>query len=216
VTPRLGWLGPAIVLAGLAIGGVMVWFMISASPTPGDAIDTIPIEGDTRLVVRAEQGGDRAFLELDDGDDVRWRALVPHYAGGAGRPGVAWGRDVATIRVERDGQQELWVFALKDAAKLADLKLAPEHQPIPPQTTEPVTLTDHIRSYEIVTGKGWHQIVGIDLSGKALWKVELGPERITFAGVDGGHVVIDQAGSHRLVDVVDGRTNPATQFRLPL
>jgi hypothetical protein len=221
---KLGWLGPAIVIGGLVVGAAGVWYMVYAKPSPGDVIDEIPVEGTTKLVVRAEKGGDRSFLELDDGDDVRWRALVPHYAGDAKRRGVAWGRDVVTIRVERAGREEVWVFGAKDAAKLAELHLAVEHEPIPAQTTGTLTLTDHIRSYEFVTGKDFHQVVGIDLSGKALWKVELGPEAITLAELVGGQLTIDQVGGyHRFLNVLNGRwyfpgevrTNPAAQFRLP-
>ena len=202
MSKKLGWLGPAIVGLGLVVGGAGVWYMIAAKPTPGDVVDEIPVEGTTKLVVRAEKGGDRSFLELMDGDDVRWSALVPHYAGGPERHGVAWGQNVATIRVERDGHQEIWVFGMKDSVKLADLRLGVEHEPIQSQaqTTNPLTLTDHNRTYEIVggkdpKGKAWQLMTAIDLSGKALWKVELGPEKITLATLSGGRITLDDVTS---------------------
>lgn len=222
---RLGLLGPGIVIAGLALGGVGVWYMVHAKPTAGDVIDTIPVDANTSFVVRAESGGERSFLELRDGDDVRWQALIPHYAGSPGRPGIAWGHDIVTVRVERDNRQEVWVLSMRDMAKLADLRLAPEHEPIPPQVGEPLTLTDHIRSYELVTGDGWHQLVAIDLSGKALWKVELGPQEITKFELHGGQITLDQRGDyHRLFNVFNGRwyfpdqtrTNPAAPYAQPL
>ncbi|HEX7841562.1 MAG TPA: hypothetical protein VF469_29030, partial [Kofleriaceae bacterium] len=57
---NLGWLGPAIVLAGTAVAGLGVWYFLRARPAAGDVIDRIPVDDRRALVVRAEAGGDRA------------------------------------------------------------------------------------------------------------------------------------------------------------
>lgn len=196
--PRLGWLGPAIVLVGAAVAAVGVWYMVRSRPVAGDVIDTVAIDGRRALVVRGEVGGDRAFVELRDGDAVVWQALVPRYGGRPGAPGIAWSPAAVSIRVIRDGHAELFALAMADAHKLGGMRLAPDHGPIAPPAHGPITLTDHVRSYEVVSGPDWHHLVAIDLaSGHALWARELGPSPVRAGGVADGLVWIDQgAGPH--------------------
>jgi hypothetical protein len=195
---HLGWLGPAIVLVGAGAAGLGVWYMIAAKPVPGDPIDTLAIDTTRSIVVRREAGGDHAFVELRDGDELRWQAFVPHYAGRVGAPGIAWSARAVSIRVDRDGRAEVFAVAMSDAHKLGGMRLAPDHGPVPRDPSGPVTLTDHVRSYEIVAGADWHQLVAIDLdTGKALWKTELGRTPIDSGGVDHEVVWIEQAGVRR-------------------
>src|ERR1041385_424017 len=105
---RLGWLGPGIVLAGAAVAAVGVWYMVHARPVAGAVIDTIAVDDHRAIVVRAEAGGDRAFVELRDRDAVVWQALVPHYSGRPGVPGIAWSPTAVSVRVVRDGHAELF------------------------------------------------------------------------------------------------------------
>jgi hypothetical protein len=186
------------VLVGAAVAGVGVWYMVHARPAAGAVVDTIAIDDHRALVVRAEAGGDRAFVELRDGGEVKWQALVPHYGGRPGAPGIAWSPTAVSVRVVRDGHAELFALAMHDASKLGGMRLAPGHGPILDDPAAPVTLTDHVRSYEVVSGPDWHQLVAIDLtSGRALWARELGPARVRAGGVVGGRVWIDQgAGPH--------------------
>jgi hypothetical protein len=94
---------------------------------------------------------------------------------------------------------------MSDAAKLGGMGLAPDHGPIVEQTEGPVTLTDHVRSYEVVAGPDWHQLVTIELAtGKALWKAELGPANVTDGGVADGAVWIAQGSQRRRFDVNSG------------
>ena len=73
------------------------------------------------------------------------------------------------------------------------------------QTTGPVTLTDHVRSYEIVSGVGWSQLVAIDLAtGEPRWKQDLDGGLIEAGGVEGEFVWIRQAGRTRRFRTVDG------------
>jgi hypothetical protein len=186
---RLGWLGPVLVIFGLGVGSAGAWYYAVAAPVAGGTIDTIGIDASTFLVVRAEADGDRSFLELHDTTatpELQWQALIPRYAGSAGRRGVSWGQGVVTIRVERGGEDELWVLGLADAVKVASLRLAPEHEPIPPQAGEPLSVGDGERTYELVAGADWHELVAIDLkTGQALWKQELGPARFASMRVVG-------------------------------
>jgi hypothetical protein len=190
---RLGWLGPAIVLVGVAVAAVGGWYFMHARPSAGAVIDTIPIADHRAVVVRAEIGGDRAFVELHDGDDVLWQALVPRYGGHPGGHGVAWSPTAVSVRVIRDGHAEIFALAMRDAAKLGGLRLAPDHGPIVDAPGSPVTLTDHERSYEVVSGPDWHHLVAIDLAtGRALWSHELGKAPVHAGGVAYGVVWIDQ------------------------
>jgi hypothetical protein len=203
---RLGWLGPAIVLVGAAVAALGVWYMVSVRPVAGPVIDTLAVDDHRALVVRAETGGDRAFVELRDDDRVLWQALVPHYAGRAGASGIAWGPTAVSVRVIRDGHAELFALALHDASKLGGMRLAPQHGPVQDDPASPVTLTDHVRSYEIVAGPDWHQLVAIELKiGHALWSRELGPAPVRAGGVEGDLVWIDQVpGGRRCFHVITG------------
>jgi hypothetical protein len=206
---HLGWLGPAIVLVGAAVAAVGIWYFVHARPVAGAVIDTIALDDHSALVVRAEAKSDRAFVELRDGDDVRWQALVPRYAGRPGAPGIAWSPNAVSVRVVRDGHAELFALAMRDASKLGGMRLAPGHGPIVEDPDGPVTLTDHVRSYEVVSGPDWHQLVAVDLtSGRALWASELGPARIRAAGLAAGRVWIEQGSGRRYFAQLTGREQP--------
>ena len=206
---RLGWLGPAIVMIGVAVALLGLWLVIAGRANPGAVIDTIAIDSQTSLVVRAEEGGDRNFVELHvrtgDEDKLVWQALVPPYGGRPGASGIAWSNKAVTVRVIRNGRAEIFALAAHDASKLGGFKLAPGKTAVVKQTAGPVTLTDHVRSYEIVEGRDWHQLVAIDLAtGEGLWKQDLGPAPIEDAGIEGGTVWIRQPSSKRGFRVLDG------------
>lgn len=203
---RLGWLGPAIVLVGAAVAGLGAWYIVHARPAAGAVVDTIAIDGDRALVVRAEAGGERAFVELHEGGELRWQALVPRYGGRPGAPGVAWSATAVSVRVIRDGRAELFALTMRDASKLGGMQLAPDHGPIATDAPGPVTLTDHVRSYEVVSGPDWHQVVAVDLGrGRALWSAELGPAPVRAGGLDEGKLWIDQGNGRRYFDVLTGK-----------
>ena len=126
---RLGLLGPIIVGLGATLAGLGIWWYVTHRPAPGAEIDRVALDPVTSLVVREERSSDRAFVELVRNDKLVWRALVPPYAGRRGASGVAWNADVVTIRVMRDQRAQLFALAIRDAAKLASIKLAPDHGP---------------------------------------------------------------------------------------
>lgn len=207
---RLGWLGPVIVLVGALVAGLGAWAVITGKPKPGAVIDRIPIDATAAFVVRGEIDGGRNFVELVRGDEVVWRALVPHYAGRPGAPGIAWNDVAVTVRVLRENRAEIFAVAMRDASKIGSLRLAPNHGQVIKQKAGPVTLTDHVRSYEIVGGEGWHQLVSIDLStGHALWAQELGPAPVETAGIDAGTVWVQQGATKRAFRATDGVAQPS-------
>jgi hypothetical protein len=188
---RLGWLGPAIALIGVAVAALGAWQMARARPEPGAVIDTIPVDGESAFVVRAEAGGAlgdgaRNFVELRERDRVVWRALVPRYAGRPGAPGIAWSDAAVSVRVLRGERAELFALARRDASKLGGVRLGPPGRPAAIAARGPVTLTDHVRSYELVSGPGWSELVAVDLaSGQVGWRVALGAAPVDAGGLVG-------------------------------
>jgi hypothetical protein len=210
---RLGWLGPAVVLVGIAIAAVGVWFVVRSKPSPGEVIDTFDIDPRTSIVIRAERSGTRAFVEQYVDKRLAWQALIPPYAGRKGKPAVAWSRGALSVRVIRDRRAEIFALAMNDASKLGGIHLAAEHGPIEPDAPGPLTLTDHVRSYEILSGSDWHQLATIDLGlGKVVWKRELGPTPIDAAGLDGGLIWIQQAGVNRRFRVFTGAEDATNEL----
>jgi hypothetical protein len=208
---RINWIGIAIVGVGFAIAGLGAWYVVHVRPEAGDVIDTFTLADGRSIVVRAEHGGERSFLELRRGEEVVWQALIPHYAGSRGRSGVAWCPTVVTARVERSGRAEVFALSLQSSEKVGGFRIATEHEPIQTQPIGPITLTDHVRSYELAGGADWHQLVGVDLTnGVGLWKVELGPGAVEDGGVTGDHVWIRQAGRERSFDGATGREDSVT------
>ena len=206
---RLGLLGPILVLVGAAIAVVAAWYVIRARPEAGPVIDTFVVDDKRSFVVRSEQGGERSFLEMLRGGDVVWQALIPHYAGAPGRPAIAWSADAVTVRVERNGSAEVFAFLLKTAAKLGAFRLAQDKEPIRVQPTGPITLTDHVRSFELVGGSDWNRLIAIDLrTGDAIWAVELGQTPIRAGGTGAGLVWLEQGDARRHFEVATGREAP--------
>ena len=204
---RLGWIGPAIFVIGVATAGVGVWYWRHAMPKAGGELDRIDCEGAT-FVIRAEQGSDRSFLELHEGDELKWQALIPHYVGSPGRPALACSKQIVTVRIARGGRAEVFALAIGNGEKIGGYRMATDREPITTEASGPISLTDHVRSYEIVGGTGWHQLYAVDLAtGEGAWKVDLGPEPVTGGAVEGKLVRIDQGNVSRFFRTADGLPN---------
>jgi len=209
---RLGWLGPVIVLVGAAVAVAGLYLMIHNKPKPGAVIETVVIDPTAKIVVRAEDGGDRSFVELYAGDELKWQALVPPYGGRPGATGIAWSDLAVSVRVVRDHKAEVFALAVRDASKLGGIHLGGDHGPIKKDPTGPVTLTDHLRTYELVEGDGWNQMTGIDLqTGKKLWTTELGPTPVTAGTVTGGLLRLEQGGKPRYFRVFTGKEDRSSE-----
>jgi hypothetical protein len=193
---RLGFLGPAVVIAGLVIGGIGAWIIYKNKPAVGAVIDTLVVDDATKIVIRAEDGGKRAFVEMHHGGEMKWQAMVPPYAGGPGRIGVTWSRVAVSVRVIRGDKAELFSLARANGSKLGGIHLADNHGTIKLDATGPLSFTDNMRSYELVEGDGWNHLAAVDLKiGQILWTRELGATPITGGVVEGGYLVLEQAGT---------------------
>ena len=216
---RLGWLGPVIVLVGIFAAGAGVWLLVVNKPKPGDVIETVTVDPTTTIIVRAENGGDRNFVELHRGDELVWQALVPTYAGKPGKSGIAWSDTAISVRVVRDHKAEVFALARGDASKLGGIHLATDKGPIKTDPPGPLTLSDHLRSYELVAGEGWTEMTAIDLrNGAKLWTVQLGATPVTAGEVRGGLVVLTQGATPRYFKVFTGtedRSSETTGIPLP-
>lgn len=214
---RLGFLGPGIVIAGLIIGGFGAWMIYKNKPQAGGVIDTLVVDDGTKIVIRAEAGGPRSFVELQQGGDVKWQAFVPPYAGAPGRIGVTWSSVAVSVRVIRGDKAELFQLSRANGSKLGGVHLATEHGKIKLDATGPLSITDHARSYEIVAGEGWNQLTAVDLKlGTALWVKELGATPITGGTVEGGQLVLEQAGTKygkRWFNVFTGKEDTSVEKR---
>jgi hypothetical protein len=205
---RLGWLGPAIVLVGLAVGAVGVWWMMKSRPKPGPEIDRIAIDQAWTVIVRREANSDRAMVELVRPDGtVDWQALVPRYAGRPGAPGLAAAKNAISVRVVRT-RPELWVLSTRKATKLGAIGLD-EYAPggwNPAGTSAVVSVGDGVRSYEVVDGTRGSAVVAVDLErGAVLWHREVpGPVR-TVTATPEGKVAVAAADRTYLLDRLTGR-----------
>jgi outer membrane protein assembly factor BamB len=213
---RLGWLGPAIVAVGVAVAALGAYAVVTGRPEVGEVIDQIDLGEGQTIIVRAEAKGDRNFVELVQGSRITWRAMVPPYAGRRGAPGIAWGQGAITVRVIREGRAEIFALTMATASKLGGFKLAPGKGAVVKQTSGPVTLTDHTRSYELVGGAGWHQLVAIDLAtGEGLWKQDLAADAIEDAALEDGAIWVLQGGIRRVFDTRDGSEKPPLRSSKP-
>ena len=208
---RLGFLGPAIVLVGVAASALGVWWMVHARSQATDFLDVLALDGESALAVRREHASNRNFLELrHHSGKVAWQALVPPYAGRPGSPGLAASRTAASVRVVRDERAEVFGLAMRNAAKLGGLKLAQQRPRDPAGFTLPaaVTLHDGLASYELVGGRGadpWAYLASIDLeTGRERWHVDLGTAPITGAGLVDGSLWLRQGASVRVLSTADG------------
>lgn len=206
---RIGWIGIVLFGVGVVVAVLGAWYVKHARPRVGEMIDTIQVDPETKLVISAEAGdGNRSYIELDRGTEIVWQALIPHYAGDKGRRAIAWNDKAVTVRVDRGNHAEVFALAMESAAKLGGFKLAPDHEPTTTQKTGPITVTDHIRSYELIGTDKWHELVAVDLNtGKALWAADLGHWEVTDAGVETPYVWVIQAKQKRYFNVLNGNEN---------
>jgi hypothetical protein len=182
------WLAPLLLGLGVAIGSLGVWYAVHARPTAGDYYEVFALDARTAVALRREVGSDRSFVELVElGRGVRWQALIPPYAGRPDAPGIAASQVAITVRVRRDGKDELWALSTEDADKLGQVELRSGDARAGARAPGVVTVADHVQSFELV-GDATHAtaVTAILLAeGRAQWRVDLGADGVANAWLDG-------------------------------
>jgi hypothetical protein len=127
-----GRLVVAVVLTiGVGVGALGSWWLVRSRPVPGDFIDAVATPDGGAVVIRHERGSKNDFVDVYGPDRLRWRALIPRYAGAVGTPAVAATSKVVTVRVVRDGHPNVFAFDIEHGSKLASFDLA-EGEPADP------------------------------------------------------------------------------------
>ena len=181
------WLAPSLLALGIAVGAVGVWFMLHARPHAGAYYEVFAIDDRLAVALRHEDGSERSFVELvERGRGVRWQALIPPYAGRTDAPGIAASPTAITVRVHRNGKDELWALSTEDADKLGQVGLIPGDPRAGAKPPGVITVSDVKQSFELV-GDDAHQtaVTAIELAdGRAQWRVDLGAIDVKDAWLD--------------------------------
>lgn len=215
---RSGTVIVVIVLAlGLGVGAIGAWWVVEARPQPGAFIDALAIPGGA-IVVRHERSSDRGIVELYDGDRRRWRAMVPHYAGGPGRLAMAASPRSVTVRSVRGGRPYVFAFDTAAGAKLDSFDLAGEVPPIAAAYTLPhlVTVAGERYAAEVITTPtGGVDVIGVDLEQRRLaWRIPL-PWTPRDAWIAGDLLVLSGGPQALALALADGTERPAPPGPVP-
>lgn len=208
---RSGTIIVALVLAlGLGVGGIGAWWVVHARPRPGEFIDVLATN-EGAVVVRREQSSDRAFLEVYDGSRLRWRGMVPRYAGKPGAIAVAASRRSVTVRVVRGGHPHLFAFDAASGSKVDSFDLAPTAPTDKDAYTLPTvaTVSDGTRGAEILAAPGGGtEVIGVALDERRLaWKKTLAGTA-TDAWITGDTLVVQAGTTRHALKLVDGAETP--------
>lgn len=205
---RSGTFIVALVMAlGLSLGGLGAWWVVHARPRPGDFIDVLATP-DGAVVVRRERSSDNTFLEVYDGPSLRWRGMVPRYAGRPGALAVAASRRTITVRVARGGHPYLFTFDAGTGSKIDSFDLVPDAPPDETAYTLPTvaTVSDGVRGAEVlaVPGGGGTLVIGTALDERRLaWKTTLAGVA-TDAWITGDTLVVQTGAIRHALQLGDG------------
>lgn len=217
--PRSGRVVVATVLVlGVGLGALGVWFMAGARPVPGAFVDVLALPDGSAVVIRREQKSDHAFVEVRDADRVRWRGLVPRYAGTPGARAFAASTDVVTVRVVRGGHPHVFAFDARTGRKITSFDLTTGEPPDPAAYTLPklATVGQGDRAVEILARPGGGaRLILVELSGRRLaWKTDV-PEVPDDVWIDGDEVIARTGPSLRAWKIADGTPTTPNSAGLP-
>jgi hypothetical protein len=195
-----------VVIIGIAGAAFGIWFMMHSRPTAGTYVDAVALDETSYIAVRAQDGTDRNFIDVVVRDQLKWQALIPHYAGRVGAPAIGVARDAMTVRIARTGHSEVFGMSLLNASKLGSLQLGKDRpDSVTGHCGEVITLTADGRSFELISSDGNNAIAAIDVStGLSQWQKPLGATPIVDAGVDGTVVWVKHVASTVAFNAVDG------------
>lgn len=206
---RSGKLVVAVVLTlGVGLGALGSWWLVRSRPVPGDFIDAIALPDGGAVVIRHERGSRRSFVEVHDRTRMRWRALVPTYAGAVGTAAVAATPRVVTVRVTRDGHPLVFAFDTVHGSKVDSFDLADGEPPDGHAYTLPglATVALGAWSIEVVARPGGGaRLYALALDEHRLaWKVDVAgaPTRVWFGS--GGQVRAQVDGAELAWDLGTG------------
>ena len=204
---RSGTIIIALVMAlGLGLGGLGAWWGVHARPRPGDFIDVLATpEG--AVVVRREKSSDNAFLEVYDGPTLRWRGMVPTYAGRPGALAVAASKRSVTVRVVRGGIPLIFAFDAATGSKVDSFALVPDAPPDKDAYTLPTvaTISDGVRGAELLAAPGGGTlIIGTALDERRLaWKKTIAGTA-SDAWITGDLLVVQAGDARHAFQLTDG------------
>ncbi len=216
---RSGTVVVGVVLAiSLTLGSLGAWWVVHARPRPGEFIDVLATADGAAVVVRRERSSDRSFVEVYDGERLRWRGMIPHYAGRPGAIAVAASPRSITVRVVRGGHPYLFAFDAATGAKIDSFDLVPGAPPDPDAYTlgSLATVSDGHRGAELLAAPGGGiEVIGVDLDQRRLaWKRSL-PGRPLDAWIAGDLLVLQQVDGKRALALADGADAPAPSAGAP-
>lgn len=203
------WLAPTVLGIGVTVGVLGIWVMVRSRVHAGAYFEVLATDGPYAVALRHQDDSSRDFLELVEiGHGVRWQALVPLYAGTPTAPGLAASPNAITVRVRRDGRDELWAMSTRDAEKLGQLGLEPGAEAPGVRPPAVVTVADAVQSFEFAGAPDRATtIVGIELAnGAPKWRIELGSVTVRGAWLDDTTLWIDTGAAPMGIDRATGKT----------
>lgn len=203
------WLAPVLLAVGVAVAIAGAWVMKTSRAKAGAYFEVLATDGPYAVALRRQDGVDRAFVELIEiGKGVRWQALIPPYAGTPTAPGLAASPTAVTVRVARNGHDELWALSTEDSEKLGQLHLEPGPAATGVRAPGVVTVADAVDSYEFsgATDRAT-SVVAIELArGAPLWRVVLPPRTVRGAWIDAQTLWIETDQGTLGLDRASGKT----------
>lgn len=216
---RSGTVIVAVVMGlGLVLGVIGAWWVVHARPHPGDFIDVLAVpEG--AIVVRKEKASEHSFLEVYDGSHLRWRGMIPHYAGHVGVPAIGASHRSITVRVVRRNHPYVFAFDAATGAKIDSFDLTPEAPPDPNAYTLPTVATVSARGLgaEILATPGGKDtlVIGVALDERRLaWKRTI-PGVATDAWIWADMLVVQTVATRAALALSDGTDRPPPTGDIP-